>query len=152
MYGATPNTVFQDVQTVPRGPWFKETMVMDDGLEYFYKFVDSEGQQKFLLSNNLKWQDREKLDKLYKSVNRSMKLTSYGSLYLTFEIVSRCTKLRKMGLGIKFLAGLFTYTIVQGVSYNYLAHQYYAPLFAAFYKKYELILYFITKMSIFSLL
>lgn len=38
-----------------RGPWFNEFYVEDDGLDWFYKFNDSDGKTCYLLSNNLSW-------------------------------------------------------------------------------------------------
>ena len=54
-----------------RGPWFKESMVEDDGLEYFYTFKDENGTKKYLLSNNMPLKDREHLEKLWKGYKRN---------------------------------------------------------------------------------
>ena len=73
MYGLGPSG--QYFGTVPikisRGPWFKEYFAHDDGLEYYYKFTAEDGKTKYLLSNNMPWQDRENVDRLYKGIRRT---------------------------------------------------------------------------------
>ena len=137
MYGATPNSVFMDIPTIPRGPWFKEMVVQDDGLEYFYKMRDQEGNMKFLISNNLTWQDREDLSGLYKSAYRTKGLVFFSSAYVAFEIFNRIARLSKMGLGTKLVGGFIATCLIAGQVYDYSFNKYYGPMFAAFYKKYE---------------
>jgi hypothetical protein len=49
----TPPGYFNRPVKVSRGPWFKECNVQDDGLDYYYKFKDVQGESKYLLSNNM---------------------------------------------------------------------------------------------------
>jgi len=56
---------FGGVNKVSRGPWFRKFWVEDDGLEWFYSFLDNDGNKCYLLSNNLPLGDREKLSYLY---------------------------------------------------------------------------------------
>ena len=52
---------FGGVAKVSRGPWYREYMVEDDGLDWFYQFRNSDGQACYLLSNNIAIEDRERL-------------------------------------------------------------------------------------------
>ena len=58
-YKVTPFGYFGRVTKVSRGPWFREFMVEEDGLEYFYVYNNGEGVT-FLLTNNIPVEDREK--------------------------------------------------------------------------------------------
>ena len=59
LYKVSPFGHFGRVNKVSRGPWFKEAMVEEDGLEYYYVFSDGT-QPVYLLSNNISIEDREK--------------------------------------------------------------------------------------------
>ena len=60
LYKVGPMGYFGRVQKLSRGPWFSESLVEEDGLEYFYMFM-SGGQPVYLLSNNVALDDREAL-------------------------------------------------------------------------------------------
>ena len=55
MMGITPGS--SRPFRIQRGPWFKELMAEDDGLEYYYQFKDQEGNTKYLLTNNIPLKD-----------------------------------------------------------------------------------------------
>ena len=52
LYKVTPMGYFGRVSQTSRGPWFKELLVEDDGLEWYYTYGDSMGMR-YLLSNNM---------------------------------------------------------------------------------------------------
>ena len=56
---------FGGVSKVSRGPWWRATMVEDDGLDYFYVFSDLDGNKVNLLTNNMTVKDRVAMDALY---------------------------------------------------------------------------------------
>jgi hypothetical protein len=64
LYKVSPFGYFARTGKISRGPWFNESNVEEDGLEYFYVFGQS-GQPVFLLTNNIPLEDREKLQRLY---------------------------------------------------------------------------------------
>lgn len=53
LYKISSMGYFGGVAKVGRGPWYKEHMVEDDGLEWFYTFADADGKECYLLSNNM---------------------------------------------------------------------------------------------------
>ena len=73
MYGISPGSgYFNPIPLkISRGPWFKEFFATDDGLEYYYRYSDEEGKTKYLLTNNIPWQDRESIERLYNGVKRT---------------------------------------------------------------------------------
>jgi hypothetical protein len=54
LYKVSPFGYFARVSKVSRGPWFNESKVEEDGLEYFYLFGNG-GTPVYLLSNNIPW-------------------------------------------------------------------------------------------------
>ena len=95
---------FGGVFKLSRGPWFREFMVEDDGLEWYYSFTDSDGHTRYLISNNMAVADREAMSSLYRTMTRN-NLMSWGvGLYLGFETVSRVGPFKGMKIGRKFLA------------------------------------------------
>jgi len=111
--------------------------VTDDGLEYFYKYKNAEGNTEYLLSNNVPFQEREKLEHLYKAFQRTRTLTYLGGMWLGYEAVSRIPALAKFRRGTKFviLCGVaaFASTSIQYFNFNH----YYGPLFCAYFTKYN---------------
>lgn len=119
------------------GPWFKEYMVEDDGLEYYYKFKNDSGETKYLLSNNVPHKDRQAMERLYLDYRRSQKLCTVGGIWAGFEIVSRVPYLRRMAYGWRFLAFLGIGAVMTEEFKWFTSGYYYAPMLNAYYKKYE---------------
>jgi len=65
LYKISSSGYFGGINKVSRGPWFREFTVEDDGIDWFYGFLDSEGNKVYLLSNNLNVEDRAKMSNLY---------------------------------------------------------------------------------------
>ena len=122
---------------VSRGPWFKEYFAHDDGLEYYYKFSDSEGKTKYLLSNNLPWQDRESIDRLYKGMQRSSALCFFAGTWLGVETFLRVPRLRSLGVGLKVLAFITVQSVWSALFASFGTVNYQGPLISAYLTKYE---------------
>lgn len=60
LYKVSPFGYFSRVSKVSKGPWFNEAFAEEDGLEYFYFYAQG-GEQRYLLSNNIPFEDRETL-------------------------------------------------------------------------------------------
>ena len=104
LYKVSPFGYFGRVSKVSRGPWFQEHLVEDDGLEWFYVFGNGQGEPVYLLSNNVPLEDREGLDRLYKSFYRNRALAWAGGLWLGFETVARVPYFRNMAVGWRVLS------------------------------------------------
>jgi hypothetical protein len=103
MYKVSPFGYFSRVHKVSQGPWFKEPIVEDDGLEYFYVYK-SGSETVRLLSNNVPIEDRERLDRVYRGYNRATTLGSVASLWLGLETVLRVPYFKKMATGWRVLS------------------------------------------------
>ena len=125
------------VKQFSRGPWFgKRFLVEDDGLDWFYTFMDNDGDKCYLLSNNLPWEDREKLAHLYHTSARNNKIAWFAGSWLGFETVSRVQYFRKMALGWRFtscigLAFAYKNIMMQQSGQNY------QPVVGAMLRKYS---------------
>jgi hypothetical protein len=103
LYKVSPFGYFSRVSKVSRGPWFQEYQVEDDGLEYYYVFGTPEGPM-YLLTNNIPYQDRDRLDKLYKGFQRNKALAWFGGLWLGVETVTRIPYFTKMAIGWRLVS------------------------------------------------
>ncbi len=112
-------------------------MTEDDGLEYYYKYQDEEGNTKYLLSNNLKWQDRDNLEKVYKGHLRQqyihLSIGFLGGLEFYRRLPSR---VRNAGLAIRFLAFVGIESTVAAFVKQYVGNSF-GPLMTAYFKKYD---------------
>ena len=98
LYKVTPMGYFGRVSQTSRGPWFKELLVEDDGLEWYYTYGDSMGMR-YLLSNNMSVQDRENFARLYHAHNRASGLAMFAGFFAGFEVVSRHSYFKSMATG-----------------------------------------------------
>jgi len=110
-------------------------MVEEDGLEYFYYFTDSNGLL-FLLSNNIPYADREKLQRVYYSIQRNNKLAWFGGLWLGVETIIRFNYFKKMAAGWRFLS-IFGLAAVYFQGFAYYNSLTYGPIVSAFFRKYH---------------
>ncbi len=55
----------------------------------------------YLLSNNMPWEDREAVDRLFKGIRRSHNLTFCAGLWLGYETFSRFACFNKLGILLK---------------------------------------------------
>ena len=124
------------VAKVSRGPWFRDYWVEDDGLDWFYTFLDSEGNKCWLLSNNLSLSDRNQFGSLYNTMLRNNQISWFAGLWLGLEVVTKDSYMKTMALGWKF-------TSVIGLGYlfkscfMYLSAPMYEPLIGAYLRKYS---------------
>ena len=119
-----------------RGPWFRKFIVEDDGLDWFYAFLDNDGNKCFLVSNNIPIRDRTKLSYLYHTNTRNNQLSWAAGLWFGFELVSRNAYFRQMALGWRFCSWLgvayFSKQLLMSVSADN-----YAPTIGAYLRKYD---------------
>ena len=127
---------FGGVAKVSKGPWFRDFYVEDDGLDWFYSFIDSDGKKCYLLSNNLSVADREHLDQLSKTMYRNNRISWGLGLWLGCETVMNVAYFAKMAKGWKFLSWM-------GLAYVYKSFlmaqtgQMYGPVIGAYFRKYS---------------
>ena len=122
---------------VSRGPWFREYSVEDDGLEYYYQYKNGDGENKYLLSNNIPLQDRQSLEKLYTGYKRSSALSYFAGIWTSFELVTRVPYFRKMLPGWRFISFLALGSYLSLEYRYYSGGYYYMPLLCSFFKKYD---------------
>ena len=127
---------FGGVAKVSRGPWFRDAWVEDDGLDWYYKFKDSNKGDVYLLSNNVAIEDREKLDSLYKTHVRNNRLAWFGGLYLGMEAVRSFQYFKKMAHGWKFVNMLGVGYVAHAIMMDYTS-QVHAPIIGAYLRKYR---------------
>jgi hypothetical protein len=127
---------FGGVHKVSRGPWFRSYWVEDDGMDWFYSFIDSDGNKCYLLSNNMAVQDRENMTCIYKTMQRNNRLSWFAGLWLGFETATKVGYFKNMALGWKAVSCL-------GLGYLYksalisMSGDNYAPVFGAYLRKYS---------------
>lgn len=114
LYKVSPFGYFGRVQKLSRGPWFQERNVEDDGLEYFYVF-GGQGEPVYLLSNNLPIEDRDKLERLYKSFQRNRYLAWFGGYWVAAETILRVPYFRKMAIGWRALSFFATAFVAKNI-------------------------------------
>lgn len=133
----TPPGYFNRPIKISRGPWFKEYMIEDDGLEYYYQYKNGDGEKKYLLSNNIPLKDRENLERIWTGYRRNHNLSTFVGLFMGAEAVLRLPYFKKMAYGWRFLSfvgiGLWLAEEVRYWSSGY----YYMPLLNSYYKKYD---------------
>lgn len=133
----TPPGFFGRPLKISRGPWFRESMIEDDGLEYYYQFKNAEGEKQFLLSNNLPLRDRQNLENLWNAYRRNYWMSLFAGMWAGVEVVTRVGYFRKMAYGWKFLS-FFAIGCWATEEFRYWsAGYYYMPLLCSFFKKYE---------------
>ena len=112
-------------------------MAEDDGLEYYYKYQDEEGNTKYLLSNNVPFQDRDNLANLYHGHERQLMIHSAIGFLGGLELYRRLpNRIRNAGLAIR----LFAFIGVESFSaamFKYFVGNQYGPLLTAYFKKYD---------------
>ena len=132
----SPAGYFGGVQKISRGPWFKEYLVEDDGLDWFYQVFDYDGTVNYLLSNNMPMKDREQLQSLYWTQYRNSKISTWVAMYLSFEACARFSCFKGMAIGWKALSWCGMSYVAHHMLMAYQA-QFYGPLFSAHLRKYK---------------
>merc|ERR1711934_852987 len=134
LYKVTAMGYFGGVAKVSRGPWFKEYFVEDDGLDWFYTFMDSNYSKCYLLSNNLSVEDRTTLSHMYHTNVRNNRIAWLIGAAVGFEACIRTPRLRAMALGWRMLSGLGVAWATKTALMAYSA-QNYNPIVGAFFRK-----------------
>ena len=127
---------FGGVAKVSRGPWFRDYFVEDDGLDWFYSVLDNDGNKCYLLSNNLKLEDRERMAHMYHTMVRNNRLSWVGGLWLGFEMVARHPYLKSMALGWRATSMVGLGFLFKSAFMQYSSQQY-NPIVGAFFRKYS---------------
>ena len=133
LYKASPFGYFGRVTKVSRGPWFQEFWVEEDGLEWFYVYGDGQSP-KYLLSNNIPIEDREKLQRLWYGMERNRQLAWFGGLWLGLETVLRVPYFKKLAFGWR-AASLFASAFVYKTAFTAYNATTYGPVITAFLRK-----------------
>jgi len=128
---------FAGVSKVSRGPWFRDGMVEDDGLDWMYTYRDMDGKKTNLSSNNIAVKDRMAMSHLYHEMNRCERIFTGLGLYLGWETSRFVPQMKAMAPGWRFLAVLG----LGGFVYKNMMCQYwsaqYRPVIGAFLRKYS---------------
>ena len=135
LYKFTPFGYFGRVAQTSRGPWWQEYMAEEDGLEIFYTFIDNTGAAKYLLSNNMSYDDRTAMFNLWNAHKRANLLATAASCWISVELVLRLQRFRGMAIGWKALS-VFGMTIGIRQFFNAWNSQTYQPLIGAYIRKY----------------
>lgn len=135
LYKVSPTGYFGRVQKISRGPWFQEYMVEDDGLERFYVVGNADGAA-YMLSNNVPFEDRDKLDRLYRAYKRNKSLAWFGGLWLGMETVLRVPYFKTMAIGWR-VASLFGTAFLYKTAFQYYNGLTNGPIISAYFRKYS---------------
>lgn len=136
LYKISSMGYFGGVAKVSKGPWFRDFYVEDDGLDWFYTFIDGEGKKCYLLSNNMAVADREHLGYLYKTMWRNNWMSWGLGLYLSFETVNNVGRLAKMAKGWKYLNLFLIAYLYKSVLMKQTGDMY-GPVMGAYLRKYS---------------
>lgn len=127
---------FGGVAKVSRGPWFRDYWVEDDGLDWFYTFMNSDGQKCYLLSNNMAIEDRTKMSHLYHTMVRNNRISWCVGLWASFELVTKDAWLKKMALGWKGVNWLILGYVFKSILMSWSSSMY-GPVMGAYMRKYQ---------------
>ena len=127
---------FGGVAKVSRGPWFRDYWVEDDGLDWFYTFLNNDSQKCYLLSNNMSIEDRNKMSHLYHTMVRNNRISWFAGSWLAFEIVTRDSYFRKLALGWKGVNCLLMAFVFKSVFMSWSSGTY-GPIMGAYLRKYQ---------------
>jgi hypothetical protein len=136
LYKFTPMGYFGRVSQISRGPWFAEIQVEDDGLEYYYLHYDSNGNAHYLLSNNMSYEDRTRMQALHAGARRVENLGWGLGFFVGLSFISKDAWARKLAVGWKVLTFFATAGITKAVVCNYYGRTY-GPLMGAYLRKYS---------------
>merc|ERR1739848_615 len=98
LYKLTPMGYFGRVYQQSRGPWFRRLWAEEDNLELYYVYGDNDGL-KYLLSNNMTYEDREDFSRLFKAHNRANGLAMFAGFWLSMELFARDKKMQALPYG-----------------------------------------------------
>ena len=127
---------FGGVAKVSRGPWFRDYWVEDDGLDWFYTFLNSEGQKNYLISNNMSIEDRNKMSHLYHTMVRNNRISWFFGLWASFETNRLVPWFKKQAHGWKFLNVLLLGYLYKSLAMSW-SSQMYGPIMGAYLRKYS---------------
>ena len=136
LYKVTPFGYFGRVSQISRGPWFAEMHVEDDGLEWYYVYLDGARNVKYLLSSNMSYDDRECFARMFWAQRRCSLLATAAGAFVGFEVVSRHPYFRGMATGWR-LCSLLAVGYTAKTVFNMWNARTYGPLVGAYLRKYD---------------
>lgn len=136
LYKLTPFGYFGRVAQISRGPWFAEIQAEDDGLDYYFLHTDSSGQTRYLLANNMSYEDRTNMMALVQATNRVVYLGWGAGLMVSATAITRVPYLAGMASGWRLLSFLGVAACTKGLVQSYYGKTY-GPLIGAYLRKYQ---------------
>ena len=136
LYKVTPFGYFGRVSQISRGPWFAELNVEDDGLEWYYVYLDGARNTKYLLSNNMSYEDRESFARMYWAQRRASLMATAAGAFVGFEVMTRHPYFRTMASGWK-ICSFFAVGYAAKTVFNMWSGRTYAPIIGAYLRKYD---------------
>lgn len=135
LYKIDSSGYFGGVYKVSRGPWFRQWLVEDDGLDWFYQIQDLDGKVMHLVSNNLPVKDRDALGHCYHEMVRSNRMSWLVGGWLGFEVMMHTPQLKALAPGYRFFSVLGLGLVFKTMINEYYG-QYTRPVMGAFFRKY----------------
>ena len=136
LYKFGPMGYFGRVSQISRGPWFAELQVEDDGLEAYFLHTDSNGNMRYLLSNNMSYKDRQELFALWNGQARVTNMAWFGGFFAGVAVVSKDAWFRSLAYGWKALSVIAIAGATKSLISMYYARNY-GPLIGAYLRKYS---------------
>ena len=136
LYKFGPMGYFGGVSQISRGPWFAELQVEDDGLEYYFLHQDSNGNMRYLLSNNMSYKDRTELINLWSAQRRVSNLGWFAGFFAGSLLISKDPIINKWATGWRAFALLGTAFATKQIICAYYSRTY-GPLIGSYLRKYQ---------------
>jgi hypothetical protein len=135
LYKISAMGYFGGVAKVSRGPWFKEFFVEDDGMDWFYTFLDNDGNKVYLLSNNMEALDREQMSYMYSTMVRNNRISWLFGAWMGMEAMTRHSYLKSMAMGWRIMSFVGLSFVFKNALMGYSSANY-NPVVGAFLRKY----------------
>ncbi len=136
LYKFSPMGYFGRVSQISRGPWFAELQVEDDGLEYYYIHQDSNGNMRYLLTNNMSYKDRTEMMALFKAQARVSGMSTFLGLFIGASVITKDSYFKKVASGWKICTLLGCAALTNMLVCQYYGRTY-GPLIGSYLRKYQ---------------
>jgi hypothetical protein len=136
LYKFGPMGYFGRVSQISRGPWFAELQVEDDGLEYYYLHEDSNGNTRYLLSNNMSYKDRTEMMALFYAQRRVTNLATFFGCFVGASVIMKDPIINKWALGWRGMAFIGIAGFTRMCICQYYSRTY-GPLIGNYLRKYQ---------------
>ena len=127
---------FGRVSQITRGPWMAEMQVEDDGLEYYYLHQDTNGNMRYLLSNNMSYEDRTAMERMWKGQRRVTNLGWFAGFFVGGAVITMDPIVKKWALGWRGFAMIGCAAFTKMMICQYYSRNY-GPIIGAFLRKYQ---------------